>query len=990
MKKLLNVVLLVACAAFPLLAAIDSRPTLFIIGDSTVMNGKGKGDGSLWGWGSFLDGFFDTTKVAVRNYALGGRSSRTFITEGHWDGILSQLKPGDYVIMQFGHNDGGPLDDTARARGTIKGTGEETKDIYNPILKKPETVHTYGWYMRKYVSDSKAKGAIALICSPIPRNIFVDGKVVRSLEDYGKWARDVATETGAYFVDLNTIIADQYDQLGPDKVKAFFPGDHTHTNEAGARVNAKAVVTGLKGLDGLKLKIYLRESYSLPEQKEILSCLRLANTYFMNKWPDPGKVIVTNMTRPANIWTRAVYYEGLMALYSIDPEKKYYDYAVDWGAKHQWIPRNGIKGRNADDQCCGQTYIDLFGIDPQPERVAAIKAAIDNMLPGNKCDDWYWIDALQMAMPVFTKLGVLYKDTAYFRKMYDLYHYTKFIHGGHGLYNPEEHLWWRDKDFVPPYKEPDGQNCYWSRGNGWVLAALVRVLSYLPLKDPHRPEYLQNYLDMVKALVPLQRTDGYWNVSLYDSTHFGGKELTGTALFTYGLAWGIRQGWLDKKTFLPVVTKAWNALMKESVHENGFLGYVQGTGKEPMDGQPVTYDKAPDFEDYGLGCFLLAGSEVWQIAPPGAANLDETKVPPYTEPDPLVAADGRRVTTVKEWERAQRPYLYQLFEKNVYGRMPARAAAVTCTVRKVDSSALDGMAIRKELTLHFSKTDTGAKLEMVLYLPRKRSSRSPVFVGYNFGGNAGVEMSSQWPLQAILSRGYGVATAWYWDIEPDRADGWQTGIRTRLAEALQIEPYEWSAIGAWAWGLERMADYLQTEGAIDSDPRRLIVIGHSRLGKAAVWAGASYPGFAMVVSNESGEGGAALSKRDYGETIGIINAKFPWWFAPAYKQYGSNTAALPLDQHMLLSLVAPRPLYVASAEGDQWSDPKGEFLSAVRAGAVYRLFREKGVGVDSMPLAGHPIGDFIRYHIRTGKHDITLYDWQQYMDFADRQLKDKK
>jgi hypothetical protein len=380
-------------------------------------------------------------------------------------------------------------------------------------------------------------------------------------------------------------------------------------------------------------------------------------------------------------------------------------------------------------------------------------------------------------------------------------------------------------------------------------------------------------------------------------------------------------------------------------------------------------------------------------------------VPSYTEPDPLRAPDspatavtsgaafsgvgkGHEVTTIKEWERSQRPYLYQLFEKNVYGRMPTRAVAVTCTVRKIDSSALDGMAIRKELTLHFSKTDTGAKLEVVLYLPCKKSSRTPVFVGYNFGGNAGVLTSSQWPLKEILSRGYGVATAWYWDIEPDRADGWQTGIRTRLAEALQIEPYEWSAIGAWAWGLEKMADYLQTDKSVDF--RRLIVIGHSRLGKAAVWAGASYPAFAMVVSNESGEGGAALSKRDYGETIGIINAKFPWWFAPAYKQYGNNTAALPLDQHMLLSLVAPRPLYVASAEGDQWSDPKGEFFSAVRAGSVYRFFKEKGVGVDSMPLAGHPVGDFIRYHIRTGKHDITLYDWQQYMDFADRHLKDKK
>jgi rhamnogalacturonan acetylesterase len=247
--------LLVVGTSFTVAALRKEKPTLYIIGDSTVKNGKGKGDGGLWGWGSYLGGYFDTTnKVAVRNYALGGRSSRTFITEGHWDEVLSQLKPGDYVIMQFGHNDGGALDDTARARGTIKGTGEETKEIYNPILKKAETVHTYGWYMRKYITDTKAKGAIAIVCSPIPRADFAEGKVLRSSTSYGKWAKDVATETGSYFIDLNNIIGDQYDQLGADKVKEFFPGDHTHTNEAGARLNATAVVTGLKQLDNIKLK----------------------------------------------------------------------------------------------------------------------------------------------------------------------------------------------------------------------------------------------------------------------------------------------------------------------------------------------------------------------------------------------------------------------------------------------------------------------------------------------------------------------------------------------------------------------------------------------------------------------------------------------------------------------------------------------------------------------------------------------------------------
>lgn len=248
--------MLAACLTFAA-ADRDKKPVFYVIGDSTVKNGKGKGDGGLWGWGNFLNEYFDTSRIAVRNYALGGRSSRTFITEGHWDPIVASLEAGDYVIMQFGHNDGGPLDDTARARGTIKGTGEETKDIYNPIMKKNETVHSYGWYMRKYVADIKARGAVAIICSPIPRNIWVDGKVVRSSEDYGKWAEETARATGAYFINLNAMVADRYEQLGADSVQHFFPGDHTHTNEAGARLNAEEVIVGIGALGKTGLATYL-------------------------------------------------------------------------------------------------------------------------------------------------------------------------------------------------------------------------------------------------------------------------------------------------------------------------------------------------------------------------------------------------------------------------------------------------------------------------------------------------------------------------------------------------------------------------------------------------------------------------------------------------------------------------------------------------------------------------------------------------------------
>lgn len=355
------------------------------------------------------------------------------------------------------------------------------------------------------------------------------------------------------------------------------------------------------------------QAQQLPSQKNILEPLERANAYFMNKWPDAGKTIITNKERPSNIWTRAVYYEGLMALYNIDPQKAYYDYAEQWGNFHHWNLREGIGTRNADNQACGQTYIAMYLLDKKKEeRIQNIKASIDSMLRTDKIDDWTWIDAIQMAMPVFAELGSIYQNNAYWERMYQMYAYTKNKQGG-GLYNTTEHLWWRDKDFVPPYKEPNGEDCYWSRGNGWVFAALVRTMNALPENQAHYAEYKTDFLNMAEALAPLQRADGFWNCSLHDSTHFGGKEVSGTALFTYGMAWGIRKGYLSKKKYLPIVLKAWNGLVHDALHADGKLGYVQGTGKEPKDGQPVTYDSTPDFEDYGLGCFLLAGSELSRL-----------------------------------------------------------------------------------------------------------------------------------------------------------------------------------------------------------------------------------------------------------------------------------------------------------------------------------------------------------------------------------------
>ena len=227
--------------------------------------------------------------------------------------------------------------------------------------------------------------------------------------------------------------------------------------------------------------------------------------------------------------------------------------------------------------------------------------------------DWTWVDAIQMGMPVLAKMGHLTGEQKYFDKMWDMYEFSRNQLGGKGLFNLADGLWWRDADFLPPYKEPNGEDCYWSRGNGWAYAALVRVLDEIPANEKHRQDYINDFLLMSKALKACQRTDGFWNVSLHDAGNYGGKETTGTALFVYGMAWGVRNGLLDKEEYLPILLKGWNAMVKDAVHSNGFLGYVQGTGKEPKDGQPVTYESVPDFEDYGVGCFLLAGTEIYKL-----------------------------------------------------------------------------------------------------------------------------------------------------------------------------------------------------------------------------------------------------------------------------------------------------------------------------------------------------------------------------------------
>lgn len=414
-----------------------------------------------------------------------------------------------------------------------------------------------------------------------------------------------------------------------------------------------------------------------PQPQEVLEVMERANDYFIKKYPDPGKPTFVGKERPSNLWTRGVYFEGLMALAEVERLKGnskhelYKKYIYDWGEAHKWLPRNGVTTRDADDYCCCQTYLDIYqyvrsASTSAAERkredkirgsellIAPTKECMDNVIAaantpwvaGNQekssgsVGDWTWIDAIQMGLPVLSKLARLRyfegdnKASCYTEQGWKMYEMSRNTIGG-GLFNKAEGLWWRDKDFVPPYKEPNGENCYWSRGNGWVYAALVRAMDAMlvakeaqvpqywePLGakqwtnigvDAHFNDYKKDYLTMTEALVKCQRSDGFWNVSLHDASNYGGIELSGTALFIYGMTWGVRHGFLPKKKYAPIIYRTWEAMVKTCLHEDGFLGYVQGTGKEPKDSQLVTYTTEPDFDDFGLGCFLLCGAEVFKL-----------------------------------------------------------------------------------------------------------------------------------------------------------------------------------------------------------------------------------------------------------------------------------------------------------------------------------------------------------------------------------------
>jgi len=396
---------------------------------------------------------------------------------------------------------------------------------------------------------------------------------------------------------------------------------------------------------------------------------------------------------------------------------------------------------------------------------------------------------------------------------------------------------------------------------------------------------------------------------------------------------------------------------------------------------------------------------------------DESKIPAYQLPDVLTRENGRKVKSEKVWFNKRRPEILKFFTNEMYGAVPGELGIAEVKVWETANDALNGQAIRKQLSLFFRKNNQNLEVNVLIYLP-KTTQKVPVFLAYNFTGNHAVfndpairlteswvannpsvgiinnhitEQSratseDRWPVEEIIKAGYGLVTIYYGDVDPDK-DDFSDGIHPFFYTEGQTHPAsnEWGSIAAWAWGLSRAMDYLEQEPLVDS--KKVAVLGHSRLGKAALWAGATDPRFALVISNESGCGGAALSKRIYGETVQVINTAFPHWFCDNFLQYNENEKSLPVDQHMLLALIAPRPLYVASAQGDQWSDPKGEFLSAKYASAVYELLGLEGLPAKEMPELNHPVMGTIGYHIRSGKHDLNTYDWTQYIGFADKWFK---
>jgi hypothetical protein len=389
-------------------------------------------------------------------------------------------------------------------------------------------------------------------------------------------------------------------------------------------------------------------------------------------------------------------------------------------------------------------------------------------------------------------------------------------------------------------------------------------------------------------------------------------------------------------------------------------------------------------------------------APTGhVSNYDEAKVGQYTLPDPLVLQNGKPVRDADTWFKQRRPEILKLYRTEIYGHVPESAPKVRFEVAEIDTNAMNEMAVRKEIVGHIGDKSDGPAVHVHLYLPAKATQPVPVFLHLVFFGAtppslstsatnsvSRPRMSETGPIADTLARGYGYATVRYTEFEGDSASN-SLAVARRLALAsgqTKPAPDEWGTISAWAWGASRVIDYFETDAAVDA--KRIAVIGHSRLGKTALWLGAQDPRVALVFSSCSGEMGASLARRDFGETVDDMGANFPWQFAGNFQKYAGHWNDMPVDTHMLIALNAPHPVFVTGGTQDQWADPRGEFLAEVAAGSVYRLVGRKDLGTSEFPPTDTPLlAGELAFNYHTGGHTITATEWKTFLDFADRQLK---
>lgn len=380
--------------------------------------------------------------------------------------------------------------------------------------------------------------------------------------------------------------------------------ERRHFLAGGAAIAAAA--TGLPALIGpARAAAAAAPSPVLPPRADIVTALRRVADHWIGAHTNPG----------ANSWNNSTFFSGLTALYRLTSDARYLNYARSWGQQNNYALSGGATTRNADNQCAGQVYLDLYDLEPEARKLTAIETCLHRMVytdQVDKNDDWWWVDALHMAMPSFARLGTLRGDSRYHQKMHSLYLHTKSAEGGPGLYVPARGLWYRDKNFLPGHiVSPAGKPVLWSRGNGWAAGAHVKALKALPATQADTAEYRDVLKRLVTALAPVQRGDGFWNVNLADPAHFPGPETSGTVFFAYAIAYAVSAGLVDRATYLPVAARAWNGLQITAVHPDGVLGYVQKVGDRPDSSQPVTYDSTADF---GVGGFLLAGAELARLA----------------------------------------------------------------------------------------------------------------------------------------------------------------------------------------------------------------------------------------------------------------------------------------------------------------------------------------------------------------------------------------